>query len=294
MLRPMTSSWDRAAAGYVEEWVPRFVPYHLDLVSELALQDGDRVLVVTAGPGAEAIAAARMVGPAGLVRATDTSLEMIRVCEAQARRAGLAHLSAAVAAAKDASGGPWDAIVCAFGLWQLRAQVRVPGAVTERDAALRAWRDALSPHGKVGILTWGPAEADEPFEVLARSLAALEPAYGPVDGASRAARASMEAMLDEAGLAMVRHTVIRHTMSFHSAEQFVRAMTDACTWRRIKEDLGDERLGHVARGFYEAVGGPDAPITFAPSASVVIAGLPGAELSLAGRPSVKAPPSHHL
>src|SRR5690242_1791994 len=40
--RAMATPWDRAAAKYIEEWVPRFVPYHVDLVRELALAQGQR------------------------------------------------------------------------------------------------------------------------------------------------------------------------------------------------------------------------------------------------------------
>jgi hypothetical protein len=55
----MGTPWDRAALGYLEEWVPRFVPYHLDLVREMALAPGQRVLVPSAGPGAEVLPVAR-------------------------------------------------------------------------------------------------------------------------------------------------------------------------------------------------------------------------------------------
>src|SRR6516165_9290748 len=79
----MATPWDRAAAGYLEEWVPRFIPYHLDLVVELTLREGERVLVTSAGPGTEVIAAARAVGPNGFVRATDKSAEMVRICAQQ-------------------------------------------------------------------------------------------------------------------------------------------------------------------------------------------------------------------
>ena len=57
----MATPWDRAAAKYIEEWVPRFVPYHVDLVRELALAQGQRVLVVSSGPGSEVLAVARAV-----------------------------------------------------------------------------------------------------------------------------------------------------------------------------------------------------------------------------------------
>ena len=67
----MATPWNRAADRYVTEWMPRFRPYHLDLVRELALDEGQRVLVTTSGPGAEVLALAHAVGPTGLVLAHD-------------------------------------------------------------------------------------------------------------------------------------------------------------------------------------------------------------------------------
>jgi ubiquinone/menaquinone biosynthesis C-methylase UbiE len=278
----MGTPWDRAAEGYLEEWVPRFVPYHLDLVREMALRSGDRVLVTSAGPGAEVLAVARAIGEQGYVRATDKSDEMVRICREQMERAKLeVRTECACADASDAGGGPWDAVLCAFGLWQLRS----------REDALRAWARALSPRGKVGIITWGPGDPSEPFELLAASLCELEPTFDVPSPHVHAAREAMQSMFQGAGLSMVRHTVVRHTLSFKSAEAFVRAMREACTWRRIWEELGDARLERVAARFYDRVGGPSAPVSFDPPATLAIAALPGAEVELEHRPSVRAPPT---
>jgi threonine dehydrogenase-like Zn-dependent dehydrogenase len=276
----MGTPWDRAAAGYVEEWVPRFVPYHLDLVHEMALRPGDRVLVTSAGPGAEVLAVARAIGETGFVRATDKSAEMVRICREQMERARLpTAIECAEADATEARGGPWDAVLCAFGLWQLPSRVD----------AIRAWSNALAPHGKVGVITWGPSDPDGPFQLLGACLRELEPTVAVPDPHVHAERDAMAAMFAEGGLAMVRHTVVRHTLSFRSAEAFVRAMREACTWRRIWEDLGDARLERVAARFYERVGGPGAPLSFEPPATLAIAALPGAEVELEHRPSVRAP-----
>jgi ubiquinone/menaquinone biosynthesis C-methylase UbiE len=276
----MGTPWDRAAAGYVEEWVPRFVPYHIDLVREMALREGQRVLVTSAGPGAEVLGVARAVGPKGFVRATDRSAEMVRICRDQLDRARLStQIECVEADAADASGGPWDAVVCAFGLWQL----------PERGEALQSWAKALAMQGKVGIITWGPSDPAEPFERLALCLSELEPAYAVPYTHIQAARESMASMFVEAGLAMVRHTVVNHTLSFKTAEAFVQAMREACTWRRIWEELGAARIERVAARFYEQVGGPSTPLSFHPPATIAIAALPGAEVALEHRPSVRVP-----
>ncbi len=276
----MATPWDRAAKGYLEEWVPRFVPYHLDLLHEMALSVGQRVLVPSCGPGAEALAAARMVGEEGFVRATDKSDQMVEICKESAKKAAFTRLECSTADATDAQGGPWNAIVCAFGLWQLADRARV----------IRAWSEALAPTGKVGILTWGPPDADDPFEQISRCLSDLEPAYAVQRPQIEAERDRMAAMFESGGLAMVRHTVVRHVLNFRSAEAFVRGLREACTWREIWEEIGDARMDRVAAKFFEIVGGPDAPLSFAPPATLAIAALPGAEVELANRRSVRAPP----
>jgi SAM-dependent methyltransferase len=276
----MGTPWDRAAAGYLEEWVPRFVPYHLDLVREMALREGDRVLVTSAGPGAEVLAVARAVGPRGFVRATDKSGEMVRICREQVERANLGvEVECVEADALDASGGLWDAVLCAFGLWQLRSHTE----------ALGAWARQLAPRGKVGIITWGPGDPGEPFERLELCLREVEPGLVVPDVRAQAGREAMAGMFEEASLVMVRHTTVRHTLGFKSAEAFVRAMREGCTWRRVWEELGDERMERVASRFYASWGGPDKPLSFDPAAALAIAALPGAEVELAHRPSVRAP-----
>jgi SAM-dependent methyltransferase len=289
----MANPWDRAASGYLEEWVPRFIPYHNDLVRTLALGPGARVLVAMAGPGAEVLAVARVAGPTGVVRATDASAQMVALCEAEVAKAGVFGVTCGVADVADASGGmaakgsaapaPWDAVLCAFGFWQVDPKARI--------SAMRAWREALAPRGKVGLLVWGPSEPDDPFEKLGEALRTVLPASGLTRGWAEADRASMANLFEEAGLVLVRHTVLRHTMSFPSAERFVRAMREACTWRRHWEELGDVQMEKAARAFYEWAGGPDVPLSFAPPATLAVGGLPGAELELEGRPSLRVPAS---
>jgi ubiquinone/menaquinone biosynthesis C-methylase UbiE len=275
----MATPWDRAAAGYLDEWVPRFVPYHLDLVRELALEPGGRVLVVSAGPGSEVLAVARTLGDKGHVVATDKSAEMVRICAEQVRTAGFSNVESRVADAAETSGGPWDAIVCAFGLWQLE----------DRGKLVRAWAEALKTNGKVGILTWGPPDGEGPFETLAASLREMEPSHHVPSPNVLAERDAMAVLFDEGGLAMVRHTVVRHTLAFRSAEEFARAIKEACTWRRIWEELGEERFSRVAARFFEKMGGPTAPISFSSPATIAIGAIPGAEITLENRPSLRVP-----
>jgi ubiquinone/menaquinone biosynthesis C-methylase UbiE len=275
----MATPWDRAAAGYLDEWVPRFVPYHLDLVRELALHPGGRVLVVSAGPGSEVLAVARTLGERGKVQATDKSEEMVRICREQVKAAGFTNVETEVADARETFGGPWDAVVCAFALWQIE----------DRGALLRAWAESLAPSGKVGILTWGPPDGEGPFEILASCLAELEPALHVPSPNVLAERDAMAQLFDQGGLAMVRHTIVRHTLVFPSCEQFIRSVKEACTWRRLWEEMGEARFSRLGARFYEKMGGPDTPISFDSPATIAVGALPGAEIELEHRPSLRVP-----
>jgi ubiquinone/menaquinone biosynthesis C-methylase UbiE len=275
----MATPFDRAARRYNEEWVPRFVPYHLDLVRELALVQGQRVLVARCGPGAEVLAVARAVGDKGIVRATDPSAELIGICDEQVKKAGFPAVTCERAEPDDVGEGNWNAVVCAFGLWTLG----------DRAAVLRQWAASLAPHGKIGVLTFGPPDENDPFEILARSLRELEPGAVAKPQRIEASRESFSKTFEEGGLALVRHTVLRHTVSFPTAEDFTAAIREGRTWRNVWAELGPERMGRVTARFYEQVGGPTAPLVFEPAATLAIAAQPGAAVELAVRPGVIAP-----
>lgn len=278
----MGTPWDRAVAKYIEEWVPRFVPYHLDLVRELALAQGQRVLVVSAGPGAEVLAVARAVGDHGFVRAIDRSPDLVEVCCDQLEKAGFSAVQCERAEPDDVGDGEWNAIVCAFGLWSMEPDYR--------RETMKRWASALAPNGKVGVLTFGPPDADDPFEMLARALHDLEPEAVHRPTRIDPDREAMARMFEDSGLSLVRHTVLRHTITFASAEAFVEAIREGRTWGRVWDELGPERMGRVTARFFDQVGGPTEALTFEPVVTLGIAALPGAEVELATRPSVTAPP----
>ncbi len=261
------------------EWLPRFTPYHIDLVDELSLQEGQRVLVACCGSGSEVVAVARELGASGYVRATDANQQMVALAAQRAFSAGFPNVSVECAAAEDARGGPWDSIVCAFGLWQLENRVDV----------LHSWKGALGKSGKVGVMTWGPPEENDPFELITQCLRQHEPGVKIVAPRILSERDSIRHMFEDAGLALVRHTVVRHTLSFPTAEQFVTSLREARFWHDIWAEIGEERMGFVVARFYDRVGGPTAPLPWDAPATLAVAGIPGSEIALRERKSVRVP-----
>ena len=88
-----------AILGYPEEWIENLpVPAVLSMAgtgNPLALgeiQPGERVLDCGSGAGADALIAARLVGPSGRVIGIDMTPEMVARAQANAREAGLANV----------------------------------------------------------------------------------------------------------------------------------------------------------------------------------------------------------
>ena len=281
----MATPWDDLADAteldaYLAEWAPRFVPYQLDLVTEMALTAGARVFVPYAGAGQEVLAAARAVGEEGSVLATDPRTNLAAICTEQVRRARFdATTQVRVAAADEAKEGPFEAVICAFGMFK----------IDDRSRVLRAWGNRLSGDGKIGLLTWGPADLGGPLADLTAALRETEPdAKAPFDGLPPS-REDFDYLFDSAGLTLVRHTILAHTLSFASAEAFVRALTLGSAWRAVAAELGEARFSRVTTRFYDMQGGPTGALAFRPAATLAIAARPGSEVQLNTRPSVKVP-----
>ena len=110
------------------------------------LRAGGKVLDVAAGTGDQTLLAARRVGPAGYVLATDLSASMLNVAAEAARKAELTNVETRVMDAEnlDLDADSFDAIICKMGLMLLSNPVK----------ALRGMHRAVKPTGKVVCLVW--------------------------------------------------------------------------------------------------------------------------------------------
>jgi hypothetical protein len=265
----MHSGWDCTSPGYLAAFAPQFAPYDADLARELVVREGDIVLS-SAGP--EAIALARAAGEGGAVHCVDDRETMRALCKDRVAAAGLETRVAILSSVR----GPYDAV----------ALVNLADA----PARLRALRDVIAPNGKVGWMLWGPGSEDDPERIFARAIEAVAPeALDAKSLVSAVDRGAMSAAFEAAGLALVRHTVVSHALVFPSAERFARSLVAARAYGARLARLGEERVAAVLARFYERVSGQDALITYAPAATIAVGGLPGAELELPHRPSVRIP-----
>jgi len=265
----MDSGWDCTSSGYVTEWLPQFAPYDSDLVRELDVREGDVVLTTA---GAEAIALARAVGDSGAVHAVDSRAVMCALCKERIASAGLAKRASVI----DAARGPYDVVAFADA--------------DDLGASLRVARGVLAPNGKVGARAWGPDAETDPERTFARAIEEIAPrALAPRASRLDVSRAGLTTLFETAGLALVRHTLVSHAIVFPAAARFARSLLAARAYGPRLAAMGEEKVAAVLARFYERVGGEGAPITYAPTATIVVAGLPGAELELPHRPSVRIP-----
>ena len=140
----VAEAWD-ANADYVDEHSVEATAAVLDRV---AVQLGDRVLELAAGPGSLGATWAQLVGPAGTVVVSDIAPRMVEV--ARRRNAALGNVETAVIdlAAIDRPDESFDAVACRMGLM----------FTADPSVAFAEMLRVLRPDGRLGALTWGGIE----------------------------------------------------------------------------------------------------------------------------------------
>ena len=155
-------SWDATAAAR-RRWDAvrdaQLAPATELMLSLAGLQAGTRVLVLAAGAGPEALAAARRVGPGGSVLATDIAPAMLQQATVAARDAGLTNMAIRWMDAEriDLEPDSFDAVVSRLGLMYFPRLGR----------ALRGVHRVLVPGGKLAGIVYSSPERNPIFSLLA-------------------------------------------------------------------------------------------------------------------------------
>ena len=139
--RQAADAWQRGGASR-EDLLGPATRRMLDLAG---VGPGGQVLDVAAGTGEQALVAARRVGPAGAVLATDVAAPMLERAAASARQVGLDWVTTQVMDAHDLAlpGDHFDAVICRQGLMYL----------ADLDGSVRNQTWAGQP-GRL-LVTWG-------------------------------------------------------------------------------------------------------------------------------------------
>ncbi|MEQ9261217.1 MAG: class I SAM-dependent methyltransferase [Roseovarius sp.] len=146
-LRVQRYGWDAAAPVYEAGWRDALLAPQEAMLEMARLAPGQRVIETAAGTGLASFPAARAVGPAGHVLATDISGEMVDLGAARAAELGLSQVRFARqnAEALDAGDGSFDRAICALGLMYC----------PDPGKALSEMARVLRPGGRAAVAVWG-------------------------------------------------------------------------------------------------------------------------------------------
>jgi SAM-dependent methyltransferase len=215
------SQWQAAAGAWhdwgpvIETWLGQSTDVMLDLTGVTA---GARVLDVAAGAGGQTFAAARRVGPAGRVLATDISANLLDLLEKDAVTAGLTNVATRVMDGEqlDTETAHFDAVISRVGL------IYFP----DQHGALLGMRRALRAGGRVGAIVYSTPEANRFFSIpvsVIRERAQLPPPQPGQPGPfSLGAPGVLAEALTTAGFVDVEVRTVAAPLVFPTAADCVR------------------------------------------------------------------------
>ncbi|MFW5472033.1 class I SAM-dependent methyltransferase [Knoellia sp. CPCC 206450] len=248
------AQWETAAEAWhrwgpaIEGWLGRATEQMLD---DAGVGPGSRVIDVAAGAGGQSLVAARRVGPAGHVLATDISPAILDFAASEAAAAGLGQVTTLEADGEDLSAveaGTFDAAISRVGL------IYFP----DRGRALAEILRTLRPGGRLSAVVYSTPDHNGFFSVpvgIIRRVAGL-PAPGPgMPGPfSMGAPGVAETAYREAGFVDVTTRTIPSPVRMASAAECLRFEQEsfgalhqmlsgvdeaerAAAWREIEEAL---------------------------------------------------------
>ena len=221
------TQWGRAAAGW-RKHDERFrrvtAPVTQRLLEAAGVAPGQRVLDIACGTGEPALPAARIVGPAGHVLATDLAPEMLEVARERAEAQGIGNVEFRLADGEelDVEAEAFDAATCRWGIMFMPEPLRCLGQLFR----------ALRSGGRVAFAAWGSPDRNPFITLPAGILRKYHPGPLPDPTApggvfSFANGERLQSVLAEAGFGDVRVEGLELPMAeFDSGEEYLRYQLD--------------------------------------------------------------------
>lgn len=248
------AQWEQAAEAW-HRWSPTIEAWlgaaTVQMLDDVRLSSGSRVLDVAAGAGGQTLAAAHRVGPTGHVLATDISPAILEYAAAVAADAGLGNVTTLEADGEDLSALPdasFDAAISRVGLIYFPDQHQ---ALTEICRTLR-------PGGRLSSVVYSTPDRNgffaRPVGIIRRIAGLPAPAPGMPGPFSLGAPGVAQAAYENAGLVDVTVTVVPSPVRMASAADCLRFEQDSfgalhqmlsgvtaeertAAWREIEEAL---------------------------------------------------------
>lgn len=239
--------FDRSAATYEDVGVDFFSVFGRNLVDDLAISAGERVLDIGCGRGAVLFPAAERVGATGSVTGIDLAPTMVELAAAEARHRGLeqrgleqiVRVEVMDAQEPDLPRGAFDVV----------ASSQVIFFLPDPELALRNWRELLVHHGRLGFTTF--AGDDEAWSWLGDVFREFRPpgvhrATQMTEDNPFASTENIERLVTGASFHDVVSHVRVHETTFRDADHWY-----AWSWshgqRTFWEHVPDDRRGEVKK-----------------------------------------------
>jgi SAM-dependent methyltransferase len=244
-------AWEQAAAGWgrladrVRDWA---IELSATMVDALALQPGQRVLELAAGPGDTGFMAAELVAPGGTLICSDGAEAMLEVARQRAAAQGISNVEFRLLDLEwiDLPTADVDAVLCRWGIM----------LVVDPEAAAHEIRRVLKPGGRAVLAVWDEPARNPWTTVAGDALIELGLAKPPDPDEpgmfTLAADGVLRDLLESAGLVDVKVRAIALERRFDGVDQYLAetlAMSSRfrSVYRELDVDMQLEVRRRIAR-----------------------------------------------
>jgi SAM-dependent methyltransferase len=217
--------WERAAGGWgrrADGVRAHGMAVSIWMIEQLALQPGQRVLELAAGPGDTGFLAAELIHPGGTLVCSDGTEAMLEVARVRAAAAGIDNVEFARLELEwiDLPTASVDAVLCRWGIM----------LIVDPEAAAQEIRRVLSSGGRAALAVWDSAESNPWATIPGRALVTLghaEPPDPNVPGMfALAAPGRLRQLLESAGFLDVLVETVELDRPYASVDAFVAETLD--------------------------------------------------------------------
>jgi SAM-dependent methyltransferase len=238
-----SKGWGRQADGVREA----AMPVSLWMLDHAALQPGQTVLELAAGPGDTGFMAAERIKPGGTLISSDAVAGMLDVARERAEELGVDNVEFKQLQLEwiDQRAASVDVVLVKWAVMLL----------LDPAAALRECRRVLKPGGRLVIAVWDSAERNPWATIPQRALIELGHVEPPNAGGpgmfALADPAQLRELLEDAGLFDIEIEPVDMPRSYSSVTAWVGETIDLSrvfksTWSRLGDEQRRELRGHIA------------------------------------------------
>ncbi len=266
--------WEQAAAGWskradrVRDWG---MPVSVTMVDALALQPGQRVLELAAGPGDTGFMAAELIQPGGTLISSDGAEAMVEVARARAAAAGLRNVEFRQLELEwiDLEAASVDAVLCRWGIM----------LIVDPQAAAREIRRVLRPTGRAAFAVWDRAERNPWATIPGRAMTELGHSEPPDPNApgmfTLGGDGVLQELLESAGFAEVTIRSVAVERQYTELAHYTEETVDmspmfSTTFKALPVEAQEEVLARVIAGAQPFVAA-DGSVTLPGSSLVAVA-----------------------